>query len=87
MLPKRSPSPPEQSEYPIVPGQVNPEILPQTDAWDFVCQKTGRTRNECKSVVYALLYGADVVQVMCNLCLEICDVMEIRMAFDEYTKQ
>ena len=64
-------------------GQVSTR---ENNVWDVIASKTGQDRKVCKDVIYALLFGANIVTVMCHNLLEIGDVTEIRMAFDNYTK-
>lgn len=73
-----------------MPGQVNPSVLPATEpksnVWDVCAMVSHKDRAVCKKVVYALLFGASVIEVMGQNELEIGDVVEIRMTFDHYMK-
>jgi hypothetical protein len=52
--------------------------------WDFIQEKTKFDRGVCKEVVFALLYNGMIIDVCQKNILMIEDVIEIRMAFDDY---
>jgi hypothetical protein len=52
--------------------------------WDFIVEKTGFDRHVCKEVVFGLLYNGMIIDVCRKNTLMIEDVIDIRMAFDEY---
>ncbi|RLB69021.1 MAG: hypothetical protein DRH04_05955 [Deltaproteobacteria bacterium] len=52
--------------------------------WDYLEQVTGRSRDDCKVVVYAILYGGDLITICHSRGLFIADVTTISQAFDDF---
>jgi hypothetical protein len=58
-----------------------------SNRWDEIAEKTEIDRCTVKFVVYSLLFGNNIVSVMLEHKLEIEDVVNIRMAFNDIMRR
>lgn len=54
------------------------------NVWEYVATVTSTSRTACKLVVYMLLVGGPIVEIMKENSLTINDVANIRDSFDHY---
>ena len=53
--------------------------------WDTIYHETEIDRNACKGLIYAMLFGSDLMSVIAHYGLSTEEVVRVRMAFDKYT--
>jgi hypothetical protein len=57
------------------------------DLWYFVSNNTEIDRDVCKMVIYRMLFGTDLVEAAIECGLTVDEMVNIRMAFDQYTHE
>lgn len=62
------------------------QIPNNSDLWEYLENESGIDRHVCKVVVYCLIFGRNIVQTARDYKLEIEDLVAIRMAFNDFTK-
>ena len=67
----------------------NPKSMTETstpiDLWDFISNDTEIDRHICKTVIYHMLFGANLIVCAIQHGLRVDEIVSIRMAFDQYT--
>lgn len=63
------------------------QIPDNSDLWEYVQKESRIDRHICKVVVYSLILGQNIVKAARDYKLEIEDLIEIRMAFNDFVKQ
>jgi len=53
--------------------------------WDYIASETGLSRHLCKQVIFQMLFGSYVIDTAIRYGLTVDEIVDIRMAFDEYT--
>jgi len=61
------------------------ETATPADLWDFISNDTGIDRDLCKTIILQMIYGANVVKPAIACGLRVDELIDIRMAFDQYT--
>lgn len=51
--------------------------------WDKIEEKTNINREASKALIYAMICGGPVVHICKNFNLELSDILDIRMVFDD----
>lgn len=57
------------------------------DLWDFISNDTGIDRDVCKTVILQMIYGALIIKTAITCGLRVDEMIDIRMAFDQYTHE
>lgn len=57
------------------------------DLWYFISNDTGIDSHICKTVIFHLLHGTQLVEVVIKYGLTVDEMVSIRMAFDQYTQE
>lgn len=61
-----------------------PLVHDHSKLWEYIKSETTFDKTVSKTVVYAMLFGANIINIMKNFRLEIEDVLAIRAAFNEF---
>lgn len=62
------------------------QIPNNSDLWKYIEAETRIDRTTCKVVVYSLIFGRNIVKTARDYKLEIEDLVDIRMAFNDFVK-
>jgi hypothetical protein len=61
------------------------ESATPADLWDFISNDTEIDRHICKTVIFHMLHGTQLVEVAIKHGLAVDVMTDIRAAFDQYT--